>query len=167
MAVVLLIMALIVCVSFTSYWTRVPCRLQELRPNSLIPEPTLTMEVDGAVAYPVKVFLVKGEPLAKLMDQLPLTADADLSSFELQRKVWKGRKLWIPSTQYVFVELEGDGCVSGRLKVEKGTRLCDLLGQDRILPGADLKGLVGKRRRLKDGDRVVIPGGRDFFVARK
>lgn len=124
----------------------------------LPPPEKIEVIVKGAVAAPGVYRVTKEGGVAALLALAGPLSDADLKRApKLQKNsdgvVWR---LFVPSRDYVEVEISGAVKVEGIYRLPKGVKQCDLSRYVEMSPTADPKWLK-RRRLLVSGEALVVP----------
>jgi|GEM_PF-2190932 len=137
------------------YWQNRSIDEASIAPNQAVAhaivDPYTTINIEGAVGNPGKLKVLKGTSLKEALTQAALLPDADLSKLSLERKVRKGQSVWIPSKEWVFIEVEG----LGRVKLPRGTRFCEL-PRFITLPEGVERSKFKSKRVLKDREKIFL-----------
>lgn len=119
-------------------------------PHAIV-DPHVWITIEGGVEHPGKVKVLRGTPLKEALAQVGLLPDADTAKLKLECKVRKGQKVWVPSHNWVFLEIEG----VGHVKVPKGSRFNQLPGLI-TLPEGVVRAQFKSKRLLKDREKIFL-----------
>lgn len=112
------------------------------------------VSIEGFVSKPGAYSIQVGTPLEEVLRKAKPKPLADLKGIDLQTRVKEAMHLVIAPLAELTICLEGAVLESGPVRVPVGARLCDLkaFGSSE----AD-SAFFKKKRRLKEGEKVVIP----------
>lgn len=116
----------------------------------------ISAEIEGAVLYPGIYHFQAGASLLDLLQAGEPLPEADLRGIRKKGRLKNGQLLAIKELPSIQIQVVGAVKDTKPIQVPTGTRLVDLLGLVAFQKDADLETLK-KRRRLKDGETVVVP----------
>lgn len=117
----------------------------------------LEVKIEGEVAKPGLYHFSPKSTLKEVFAQAEPLPTADLSQFNMRRRLRDGQTIRVPERQYITIQIAGMVQQPGPLKILSGTRIQELVGQLQVLPEADLKALSKRRSFLYEGDVVAVP----------
>jgi hypothetical protein len=123
------------------------------QPHAIV-DPHIYITIEGAVAHPGRVKVLKVNTLKEALDLAEPQTDADLAQLPLDKKVRKGQKVWVPSKEWIVVEVDGMGSV----KLPRGTRFNQLSRFITMPEGIDRTQFKSKRL-LKDREKIFLITG--------
>ena len=122
-----------------------------------ITDPNIEICMEGEIEHKGALRVKRGSTIREVIDIAKPTPDADLSKLKMTSKARKGQIVKVPKLVLFTIYLEGAVKQPGALKVPKGTRLEDLQTLVAFAPEAKIE-VLQKKRRLKDGEIIRIPG---------
>lgn len=116
---------------------------------------TVTVYITGEVEVPGEHTLKVGSTRGDLLAQAKPLETADLRRLKTSVKLKQGQLVEVPKLETVTVTITGEVETPITLVVPKGTTLHDI--QSRVtLTGAGDPKCLEKRRRIKDGETIVV-----------
>ena len=124
-------------------------QLQSISVPKIVP-----VTIEGFVAKPGTYSIKIGTPLSEVLRKAKPKPLANLKSIDLSMRITAPLNLCIEELTELTICLEGAVVEPGFLKVPPGTKVCDLKKYKSL--DAD-PAFFKKRRRLKEGEIVVVP----------
>jgi hypothetical protein len=118
--------------------------------------PTFEILVTGEVEKEQVLSLPHGATYADALAQVKLTKSADIDNLPFDAELKQGQIFVIPKSGVISIYLKGEVKSEGILYLTIGATFLDLQKNLDFKETADLKSLKRKRRKLKDGETVVI-----------
>jgi hypothetical protein len=116
----------------------------------------LDITVQGAVEHPGRHIVKKGTTVREALALVGVLPEADLRRLKLDAKVRRNQVIKVPKMAMITVMLEGAVAQPGPVLVPRGSQLMDLIDKVALQETADVDKLR-KKRRLKDGEIIVVP----------